>query len=296
MNRLNISRISDIALIRLGSASRFHLLSAFDDVINIDTDKGLISIQNTNIPLTPFAIIAEDSLQFHQLKNVLYDNPEFTLKSFPDTIVKNIEDAEIYTSVLAPDQERIEKIDLQKVETEIDLILMKNKSPDGFSDISRYITFTNDKILVNLPSDSSDLIRFVQGRLNLTEFSELPEKVTSLIGLGSGLTPSMDDFIVGLISVLTYFDTSCDLTLHREIVELTSAKLSATNTVSAAFLESAVNQSFAEPVLNLFKSFETYDFAKVRRSLENILEIGHSSGLDSLNGILFGMKLLKYLY
>lgn len=295
MNRLNISRISDIALIRLGSASRFHLLSAFDDVINIDTDKGLISIQNTNIPSTPFAIIAEESLQFHQLKNALYDNPEFTLKSFPDTIIKNIEDAEIYTSVLAPDQERIEKIDLQKVETEIDLILMKSKSPDGFSDISRYITFTNDKILVNLPSDSSDLIRFVQGKLNLTEFSELPEKVTSLIGLGSGLTPSMDDFIVGLISVLTYFDTSCALTLHRKILELTSANLSATNTVSAAFLESAVNQSFAEPVLNLFKSFEIYDFAEVKRSLGNIMEIGHSSGLDSLNGILFGMKLLKSL-
>lgn len=295
MNRLKISRISNIALIRLGSASRFHLLSDFDDVINIDTDKGLIAIQNTNIPLTPFAIITEDSLQFHQLKNTLYDNPDFILKIFPDNILKNIEDAEIYTSVLAQDQEKIKEIDIQKVESEIDLILLKNKSPDGFSDISRYITFTDDKIIVNLPSDSSDLIRFVQDKLHLTEFSEIPEKVTSLIGLGSGLTPSMDDFIVGLISVLTYFDSNCTLSLHRKILELTSANLSETNRVSAAFLESAVNGDFAEPVLNLFKSFETNDFAKVRSRLESIIEIGHSSGTDSLNGILFGIKLLNYM-
>nr|WP_281069631.1 DUF2877 domain-containing protein [Proteiniclasticum aestuarii] len=143
--------------------------------------------------------------------------------------------------------------------------------------------------------EQSDLEKFIRSKLEGVSLSKLAHPITSLIGLGNGLTPSMDDFLVGLISVFAFFDNHCELSFHRELLELTERKRHATNRVSASFLQSAVKHRFAQPVLELYDAFQSQNLDRIHHALNRILNIGHTSGSDSLNGILFGIRLLTEL-
>ena len=109
-----------------------------------------------------------------------------------------------------------------------------------------------------------------------------------LVGLGAGLTPAGDDFIVGYLAAL--WSRS-----HREpvVAALLGAlavpvgKLSLhTNAISRQMLLDALQGHFAERLSDVVRSVchgNDVAFAVMRA-----LEVGHSSGADVLCGLLFG--------
>lgn len=111
-------------------------------------------------------------------------------------------------------------------------------------------------------------------------------QLSQFIGLGEGLTPSGDDFLVGLLWALWVgeadrlpgFDTflyAVQSTLHK------------TNDISAQMLRFAIRKRFTEPLISLARVSGPTDCAE---AFKRIAAFGHTSGFDTLCGLLVGLK------
>lgn len=133
-------------------------------------------------------------------------------------------------------------------------------------------------------SAAADAIRSSRAAYRDGDLTASADHLIRLIGLGIGLTPSGDDFLCGVLAGLTLCGTEQDpfLGILRDRI---ARNLNRTNTISAAFLSSAARGCFSEPVLQL-SEFPAGE--EIRRQFQ---AIGHSSGFDTLCGVLFGLSL-----
>ncbi len=123
---------------------------------------------------------------------------------------------------------------------------------------------------------------------------ELEERAKDIIGFGIGLTPSMDDFITGLMISNLYasyfFEDSLDKAalMNREIVKFEDDR---TTVVSREMLRYAaqgkVNQALRDVMLSMFSQNKT----DLPADLEQVLALGESSGTDTLLGVYIGIVL-----
>jgi hypothetical protein len=113
--------------------------------------------------------------------------------------------------------------------------------------------------------------------------SSLVDMAAQVIGLGEGLTPSGDDFIVGFLAVL-------HLTGHTPAWP--DALMANTTDLSAAFLRGALQGHFSEPLVRLVQAL--YDAAPCDwlTPAADVARVGHSSGVDAMVGIAFANQLL----
>jgi hypothetical protein len=112
-------------------------------------------------------------------------------------------------------------------------------------------------------------------------------RARALIGLGPGLTPSGDDFLVGLFAVL-HIDASPCAHLRDVCAEIIEAVDERTNAISAAALKAAAQGRVRESIDALLTELMTGDDHRVLASLRRVLAIGSTSGADIVAGILAG--------
>jgi len=112
--------------------------------------------------------------------------------------------------------------------------------------------------------------------------------LSALVGLGAGLTPAGDDFIVGYLAAL--WSRS-----HREpriaaLLRALSAPVGGlslhTNAISRQMLLDALQGHFAERLTEVVRC--VCGGGDVAGASMRALEVGHSSGADALCGLLFG--------
>jgi hypothetical protein len=114
------------------------------------------------------------------------------------------------------------------------------------------------------------------------------EALAPLVGLGPGLTPSGDDFIVGLLAAL-WSRRDCHALLMKLREPLT--RLAATtHAISRQFLLDALAGEFGEPLSDLAVAISMRDQRRVSAAAQRVLRVGHTSGADALTGFLFGMQ------
>ncbi len=106
-----------------------------------------------------------------------------------------------------------------------------------------------------------------------------PAGAGALVGRGPGLTPSGDDALAGALLVAHALGTGAAL------ADAVRARLGATTAVSAALLDAAADGYAARPVVALVDAAILNDADAVRRSLPDVLAIGHTSGADTVTGI-----------
>jgi hypothetical protein len=115
--------------------------------------------------------------------------------------------------------------------------------------------------------------------------------ITRLIGLGPGLTPSGDDFLVGYLAGL-WSTVGTDVSRSRFLTAMGScvtAAATTTNTTSSAYLQSAVRGNVAEPVASLAQQLAYgLDMEDVRAAAQVALSVGHTSGTAGVLGLLLG--------
>lgn len=116
------------------------------------------------------------------------------------------------------------------------------------------------------------------------------------IGLGHGLTPSGDDFLLGMLSMLQF--AGCAREPWKDFLEGMEAMLEAsrhrTTPVSDAYLKAAVKRSYSAPVLAFYAALEHGGEDAKRRAIRDLAALGQSSGMDTLSGMLLAMKTLQY--
>lgn len=112
----------------------------------------------------------------------------------------------------------------------------------------------------------------------------------SMVGLGPGLTPSGDDFLVGLFAVLNLAGSPCCGWLDGGRQVLPQAG-QATNAISLAALRAAAEGRVRESISALIDALMHGTPASLDATLRRVLAIGATSGADIAAGIVAGLEL-----
>ena len=115
--------------------------------------------------------------------------------------------------------------------------------------------------------------------------------IRPLIGLGPGLTPSGDDFIVGYLAGLwsTAGSDSSRLRFMSSVGAWLSQAAVGTNAISCTYIKSAVNGNVSESIATLAQRFgHANSMDSVREATGTALQVGNTSGADGVLGLLLG--------
>lgn len=134
------------------------------------------------------------------------------------------------------------------------------------ADIDHYLKLTIDGLIANDPST------YMAG-------------VKGLSGRGSGLTPTGDDVLMGIVYGLWVWHPYRFRRTRREWMKMIPATaVSRTNTLSANFIRAAVDGE---------ASWQWHDLVNGRSyAVERILSIGHTSGADAWAGFMYTNSVL----
>jgi hypothetical protein len=117
------------------------------------------------------------------------------------------------------------------------------------------------------------------------------EQLQRLLGVGPGLTPSGDDFIVGCLAGLAIGTRSAPAR-SRFLADLTRTlerELGATTPISRQHLSDACQLEFAEPLAALAIAIAA-GACDVQTKVSAALRIGAYSGADGVRGLLFALQ------
>lgn len=136
--------------------------------------------------------------------------------------------------------------------------------------------------------------RAVPALLKATSNLRLQDAVIAmrpLIGLGPGLTPSGDDFLVGYLTAL-WCTVGNDPSRKRFLTDLSSELSHAarnTNQISYTYLRCATRGHISEPIATLAQQIaQSNDMNSIRVATQAALHVGHTSGSDGVSGLLLG--------
>lgn len=152
----------------------------------------------------------------------------------------------------------------------------------------------NSAISIGLRSTARGAFQLILPLLHATRILQLEQAaipIERLIGLGAGLTPMGDDFLVGYMTGL-WGSAGRDVLRLRFLASL-GARLAiaamGTNEISRAYIHSAIKGHVAEPLALLARQLDRpTSNDHVRSATLAVLEIGHSSGTDAVAGLLAG--------
>jgi hypothetical protein len=116
--------------------------------------------------------------------------------------------------------------------------------------------------------------------------------VKALVGLGEGLTPSGDDFLVGLLAILHvtgFLPCSAASPVREQFCECVRL---GTSQLSGEFLRCAFEGHFAEPLVLLVRALCTPETDAWPAHAATMAAVGHSSGVAAMVGIALGGRLL----
>ncbi len=118
---------------------------------------------------------------------------------------------------------------------------------------------------------------------------ELQRNVSALLGLGHGLTPDGDDYLLGYLAALHHCHR---LVAHfRVMANAVSIGLARTTGISQHYLQLASQGHFSQSILILINSIATNPQADVLiNAADRVMQYGASSGIDTLAGFLHGLR------
>lgn len=269
--------------------------SIFDKVINFvsSDDSMLFSLAKDRIIQAPKMMKTTDEISFNAMCSSI--NPSNHVKKVGDKAIQIKDWKWSYTT-----SERWERelSSLSQVKPElseshlayIDAFIEANGQDSGL------LSAWKDFIVKGEAGSESSIDNiyfrpFVNGLKTITEEIEkqlLEKFVYRFAGLGVGLTPSGDDFLIGLLSIWQYFGFS----LYQDFMNNGKVDLSIlkrrTTDVSYFMLENCCLGYVNDALLDLLEHIDTHPM----NQLQQVLSIGSTSGTDMLIGVSFAYRQL----
>ncbi|WP_201529779.1 DUF2877 domain-containing protein [Psychrobacter frigidicola] len=152
----------------------------------------------------------------------------------------------------------------------------------------------------SMPNDvfnSAQVARLERGRGQLklawtqSSVEGIADATQQLIGLGIGLTPSGDDYLVGLLLVLNH-SVAADSANLAAIKQVILDNLGTTTSVSQAYLRAGLERRYGEPLRDLLIAV-TSQADTFENALQTVLSHGATSGQDTCTGMIDAWKLLQ---
>ena len=215
------------------------------------------------------------------------DSPVFLSPAkitFPEEGIQiNLENAEVWNASV-PSGKLPAETSRSRLESTIEQTLRlteRNNSQDLFNSVLPGNTIH----IPDIPGFDHHLTQFLAA-LEQNKSSMGGEELSSLLGLGSGLTPLGDDLILGVILTLNRWDQV--LIPGQGLEELNDNLLinakEKTTALSASLLSCAIEGAADERLLAVLDSFFSGDESSPR-DLDNLLKWGSSSGIGVLAGM-----------
>ncbi|HSG44774.1 MAG TPA: DUF2877 domain-containing protein [Anaerolineales bacterium] len=266
------------------------ILHVFDNVCNLlNEQKEVLSIVVQQIGNGPFNLVVEDDILFS--KFISLESPVFvspTQLILGDLSINTV-DANLWNP--RPDWEGLhaKRADILKQIPSLRAPKGAKQSPTG--------KVPTNELEIAYPNGHRSS-KSASALLTLTEFPDLQFsdslaranisaaiiQASKLAGLGQGLTPAADDYIMGALhAVWIIHPREVALKLGNEIAEI-AAPL--TTSLSAAWIRSAGRGKSGEIWHRLFDALISGEKVQMTRSLDNILAVGETSGADALAGFI----------
>ena len=279
--------------------------SIFRSTINILSEDGkFIPIVINDKPISPYSIKLDRILDFKNYKVEIGEKVIFTkdcLKAEDITI--------FYDKVKVWDNgiNLVRNIDtIGNISFKLNIIkeyIRKNGNRNGIFTLMQLIPYDlyigNDNVLDSAQSFIKDrFISFVKAFRDY-EIDQINSLSKKIIGFGPGLTPSMDDFLSGMMISNLYishslkFDIKNAYGINKQIVFDVENK---TTRVSEEMLKQSSIGEANEDIRNLMISIINAGTMELNDLLEKVINFGHSSGTDILCGIYIGSCILMQRY
>lgn len=247
-----------------------HVHSCFEKAINLETEEGkLVTLLSKTKKMVPYGIcLPLDSMPRLSVgRRVLISSTDILIEGKCYSLVD--------TPAIAPTMHRPA---LTTNAQGLSHFLSVTSQKGGLFDAYRFLLDLDDKVNCGdlLTENALSRIKGLVDALNLNEVTT--ESVKGLVGMGQGLTPSGDDFIVGLLSALWACESHKRFSLGKSCLP----HLSSTTKVSAEMLSHAIEGRFSQVVLDFYRG--------ERQELLGFLSYGHTSGHDILCGIHAGLS------
>ena len=244
----------------LASTSQPRVLHIFDDACNlINERKEVLSIVSPQIGNGPFNLVVETEVVFAD---------RMSLQS-PISVFEN----QLKIGNLIFDARSAETWDPQP-----DWIQLHGRKNDIFDQLVSLSSPVHELSL------SRSLLSDFTTSIAAADISKACAFAKKISGLGAGLTPEGDDFIVGVVlAAWIIHPQNVASVLAREI---TNVAAPLTTSLSAAWIRSAGRGEAGELWHDLFNAFLSADKMAVEISIQKILGVGHTSGADALAGYL----------
>ena len=121
-----------------------------------------------------------------------------------------------------------------------------------------------------------------------------PGSITKLVGLGPGLTPSGDDFLVGMLVVLSLAGRFDLVAAVDQVIRPTLEE--GTGPISRLHLGAALDGESSERLHAMVNAVLAGDHDVLASRLVLISQVGHSSGWDTLAGAVMVLRVLARTY
>ena len=258
--------------------------SVYRKTINILFNSQLIAIQCAGSPVSPLSMISSlSSKKFNSLdieigdKVSVIDQQISIYRNNNTKFIFDFSDSNIISTYL---NLHLSDELLKEIRISVQKVLCSGKC-DGIARIGA--PFVDIDIPLYLPVAEKDLKDSLISFKN-QDWEKSAFYLGKMIGLGIGLTPCGDDFLCGVMAALILSDKES----HPFTIELKkyiSAHLTDTNDISSAFLNCALQQHFSQPIHLLSSGIPSDEIEYLFQ------QIGHSSGMDTLCGICYILKL-----
>ena len=261
--------------------------SIFDNVVNLQTkEHGIITCTKRREVLVPYGILLNNEFcpKNYEIGQKIYLSDKNETNT--DSIFININSVNIVDLQLYKCSKNINISELKRI---LSIFLKNNNLNYCIGEIlSRIESLYLEKLHLNYSVDIVEnilplfekFIEKVKDNKNLKEYN-------NILGFGVGMTPSSDDFILGMLSVFCFFNNDRSNILKEYIGE----NLHTTTKISFNMLSNALKDNFPSYIIDFYSQISV-DLS----CLENILNVfanhGHSSGIDTLYGIYVGLSCL----
>ena len=251
-------------------------------------------------PRHSLEIRVEDSKQFSSLFNPHYPHSSFLKSLKPGKFIPLTEKETGLNNSPGSNSLR----------DNLEFIIDYSKNKDNFEkSLLRYILKiplsnkenckTGSCVLPVFEKAVTNIFNSMEKSLENKDETKFAKNLKSLVGLGWGLTPGGDDFILGLLG-LSFYITGYYSTLYpheknsttyhfvkRNITSHLPGYLNRTNFISRSYLNYALEGRFVGSFTIFLKALFQENKEKLKESLDEITAFGACSGMDILAGVLF---------
>jgi len=261
------------------------VLHVFDQVCNlVDGERRVISLVTPEIGKGPFSLVVD--LSRGNFTNFITAKSQVSVVGFElqiGSLVVDTSTAELWNA-----RPLWESVPVSIIKTYLPLFENKlaNSSPDS-------LAFVNGRSNP-IQQKAQSAIRCLQEGLETSDLDACRESARNLAGLGVGLTPAGDDFLMGVIYGLWLTSFQRKGAEAQRIVEIiVEEAVTRTTTLSGAWLEAAERGEAGQPWHELVKTMgvtSTGSETAVSQAIDRILTTGHTSGADALTGFITTLK------